>query len=279
MSLKHRVRQSMKKDTNASDGRVPDNMGYLTSSPNRVAVLRSLVRSPGSPSEIRDRLGIPRSTFQRILSELQERNWAEKKDGAYSATPLGKYVEGYFSDCVETMSTLDRLEAFFEYVPFSEIDVGFEALVESEVTVPDTYSPHAPMERVLNALEDADEVRAVSHVITESASKAFHEAVLDGTTVVNVIERSVAETIFTRYDDRMEDVRGKDRTETHVYDGEFPFGLCIMDDTVFVSAYDDDGISRATLENDTDEMLEWAERYHERYRKEAESIGNYTEPA
>jgi predicted transcriptional regulator len=268
----------MKKDTKASDGKVPDNMGYLTSSSNRVAVLRSLVNSPGSPNEVRNRLGIPRSTFQRILSELQERNWAEKKDGTYSATPLGKYVEGYFSDCVETMSTLDRLEAFFEYVPFSEIDVGFGTLVGSEVTVPDTYSPHAPMEKVLNAVEDADEVRAVSHVITESDSKAFHEAVLDGTTVVNVIERSVAETILSRYDDRMEEVRGTDRTETHVYDGEFPFGLSIMDDTVFVTAYDDDGISRTTLENDTDEMLEWAERYHEKQKKEAEPIGSYIEP-
>lgn len=273
------MKQKQKADMGPSGESIPDNIEYLTSSSNRVAVLRSLVEGPGKPSELRDMLGIPRSTFQRILSELQDRNWAEKKDGSYSATPLGKYVEGYFSDCVETTSTLNRLEAFFEYVPFSEIDVGFEALVESEVTVPDTYSPHAPMERVLDALEDADEVRAVSHVITERASKAFHEAVLDGTTVVNVIERSVAESIFTRYDDRIEEVRGTGRTETHVYDSEFPFGLCIMDDTVFVSAYDDDGISRATLENDTDEMLEWAERYHERYRKEAESIENYTEPA
>lgn len=267
------MKQKVKTTENGSvEVNLPDNMGYLTSSPNRVAVLRSLVEGPGKPSELRDRLGIPRSTFQRILSELQERNWAEKRDGVYSATPLGEYVEGYFSDCVETMSTLDRLEAFFEYVPFSEIDVGFGTLVESEITVPDTYSPHAPMERVLEVLEDADEVRGVSPVITESHSEAFHEAVLDGTKVVNVIERSVAETIFTRYDDRLEDVRGTGRTETYVYDGEFSLGLSIMDDTVFVGAYDEDGIARATLENDSEEMLEWAERYHERYKQESKPL-------
>ncbi|MFP4174999.1 MAG: helix-turn-helix transcriptional regulator [Halobacteriales archaeon] len=254
---------------------IPENIEYLTSSSNRVTVLRSLVEGPGKPSELRDRLGIPRSTFQRILSELQDRNWAKKTNGAYSATPLGEYVEGYFSECVGTMSTLDELERFFEYVPFSEVDAGFEILVESEITVSDSYSPHAPMERILDALEDADEVRGIAPVITDTHAKAYHDAILDGTYVENVVQTTVADAIFSRYDEWFDDVSQNGRTETYIYEGELTLGLTIMDGTVFVGAYDDDGIARALLENDTDEMLEWAEAYHDRYKREAKPVDAY----
>ena len=254
---------------------LPDNMEYLTSSSNRITVLRALVNEPGKPAEMRDRLDMPRSTFQRILSELQERSWAEKQNGVYSATALGRYVESHFDDYLTTMNKLDELECFFEYVSFSEIDVSFDKLVESEITVSDTYSPHAPMERLLEALEDADEVRGLAPIITDSHAEAYHDAILDGTHVENVVERTVADIIVSRYEGWFDEVRGSGRTETYIYEGSFPLGLTIMDETVFVGAYDDDGIARALLENDTDEMLEWAEKYHEKYKSKSEPVDAY----
>jgi len=255
---------------------LPENIEYLTSSSNRVAVLRAVVDEPGKPGELRDRLGIPRSTFQRILSELQERNWAEKHGRVYSATPLGVYVEGHYSDCIETMSTLKDLSELFEYVPFSEVGVGFETLVGSEVTVSNPYSPHAPMERTLEILAETDEVHAMSPMITETHSEAFHEAILDdGTYVENILNTKVADVILERYGDRYEDVRDTGRTDTYVYDGELPFGLSIMDDTVLVSAYDEDGLPRAVLENDSEGMREWAESYRERYKSDSVPIEEY----
>jgi predicted transcriptional regulator len=267
----------MKRGKSESNGdSIPENMEYLTSSRNRVKVLRSLVGASGTPEEVRDGLGVPRSTFQRILSELQERNWVEKRDGVYTVTPLGEYVEGYFSDSVEEMSTVDRLERFFEYVPFSEVGVGFDAIAESEVTLSQPSNPHAPTERTLGALEEADEVRALSPVITDIHSKRFYEAILnDETYVENVIPSSVAEAILSRYEGRFDDVRGTGKTETYVYDGELPLGLMVIDGTAFLGAYDDDGIARALVENDTDEMLEWARGYHEEYKESSETFDGY----
>lgn len=270
------MKQKGKNRSRRTEGtELPENMEYLTSSSNRITVLRALVDEPGKPAEMRDRLDMPRSTFQRILSELQERSWAEKQDGVYSATALGEYVEGYFDDYLTTMNTLDELECFFDYVPFSEIDVGFDTLVESEITVSDAYSPHAPMERLLEALDDADEVRGLAPIITDSHAEAYHDAILEDTYVENVVERTVADIIVSRYEGWFDEVRGSGRTETYIYEGSFPLGLTIMDDTVFVGAYDDDGIARTLLENDTEEMLEWAEEYHEKYKSRSEPVDAY----
>jgi len=252
---------------------VPEGIEYLASSSNRVVALKAIVRDSGEPAELREGLEMPRSTFQRILSELQDRNWAEKSEGIYTATPLGEYVEGYFDDCVGTMSGLDKLSRFFEYVPFSEIGVGMETLVDSEITVSGSYSPHAPTERLIEALEDADGVRGLSPVITDRAFEAFSDAIADsGVTVKNVVEKKVADAIISRYTDRLDEIGETDETGTYVYDGEIPMGMMIIDDTVFVSAFDEDGIARVLLQNDTDRMLGWAEGYHDRYRRESEPL-------
>jgi predicted transcriptional regulator len=263
------------RETSKNGDKVPDNIEYLTSSCNRVKLLRELVEASGKPEQLREGLGIPRSTFQRILSELQERNWAKKRDGAYTATELGEYVEEHFTDCVSEMSTLNRLERFFEHAPFSEVGVGVGVLSESEVILSSSTKPHAPTERMLSDLEEADEFYGVCPVVTNMHSKRFHEAILDSTYVENVVQGTVMDTILSRFDGRYEDVRGTDMTDTYVYEGEMPIGLGIMDGTVHVSAFDDDGIARALIVNETDEMLEWARGYHARYEEEADPVEEY----
>lgn len=269
-----------KKHTNGDGGGLPENIEYLTSSCNRVTVLRALADEPGKPAEVRERIDIPRSTFRRILTELQERNWVEKNGGVYAATPLGEYVEGYFTECLGKMETLDNLTCFFEYVSFSEIDIGFESLVGSEVTVSGSYSPHAPMERYLEALEDADEVKGLSPVITDAYAETFYEAILDGDVYVeNILQKEVADAILSRYRGMLEDVRETGNTETYLYEAEFPFGLSVFDGKVFLGAYDEDGILRALLETDDEEVLKWAERKYNGYKRESAELDSYLQTA
>lgn len=256
------------------DEGLPENIEYLTSSYNRVAVLRSLCEDSGSPSEVRERLDIPRSTFRRVLSELEERNWVEKTEGTYSATPLGECVEGRFSDTINTTRRLDDLEVFFEHVPFEEIDVGFSTVADSEVTTSDSYSPHAPMEEFLDAVRESDRVRGIAPVITDTYAQTYYEQIKRGTEIKNVIQESVAEAILSRYTDMFEEVSEMEETDTHVYEGEFPLGLAIIDDEVLVSSFDPDGIMRGLIRNDSEEMLEWAEGYFEKYLNESEPLEN-----
>jgi predicted transcriptional regulator len=257
------------------DEGLPENIEYLTSSYNRVAVLRSLCQEPGSPSDVRGRLDIPRSTFRRVLSELEERNWAEKEDGVYSATPLGECVESRFSDTISTTRRLDDLEVFFEHVPFEEIEVEFSTVAESRVTTSDSYSPHAPMEKFLEAVRGADRVRGIAPVITDTYAQTYYDEIKQGTEVKNVIQESVAEAILSRYADMFGEVTEMEETETYVYEGEFPLGLAIVDGEVLVSSFDSDGIMRGLVRNDSEEMFEWAEGYFEEYVERSDPLEKF----
>lgn len=261
----------MKMATKNREDRVPDNIEYLTSSCNRVKVLGALTERAGEARQLREEIGMPRSTFRRILSELEDRGWVERTDGVYHATPLGEYVEAYFTDCVDTMGTVDRLAEFYEYAPFSEIDVEFEVLAESRVVVSEDYRPHAPIEEYLRAVEEADEIRALSPVISELYSEKYYEAITQrGTRVENVIRDRVAETILENWRGRMEEVRGHGNTETYVYEGEIPFGLMVADGVVYLTGHDDGGVMQVLVVNDADEMVGWAEDYLESYKRDAE---------
>lgn len=255
---------------------IPDDMDFLTSSKNRFRVLRALVDGPWEPSELRKRLDVPRSTFRRILSELEDRQWAENTEAGYKTTPLGTYVADFFSESVEKMNKVDKLSVFFEEVPTSEIGVDFDIIAGSEVTVQEPYSPHAPMEHLLSSLEETDKIRGFAPIITDAYANAYYEAINEnGTEVEHVLSEDVARIIKRRYPEQMKEAIDTGRTETYVYEGDFPLGITLFDDTVLLYSLDENGVMKAILENNNDELYDWAENYYRNYREQSKPFENY----
>jgi predicted transcriptional regulator len=269
------IKNKTKERHTRQEAEIPENIQYLSGSSNRVIVLDYLAENSEKPAEIREHLEIPRSTFRRILSEMEDRNWVEKRKNEYTATELGEYVEKSFTEFVDTMDVLEALSEFREHVPSSEVDVDFETLAESEVVVSAEHRPHAPLETYLDAVEDADEIQAVSPVISDLSSEKFYDNINNGTEVHNVVRKEVIETIFRRWEDRMESVVDTGRTQTWVYEGELPFGLMIADDTVHITAHDDSGVMRAVVVTDSKEALEWASEYHQQLTQKAVTLEKY----
>jgi len=257
-------------------GGVPDNIEFLTSSHNRVVVLRALTQGVEEPTELRRELGMPRSTFRRVLSELQDRRYVEKNGRGYTATPLGEYVEEHFSDYLDKMGTVEKLSEFYEHVPPSEIDVETETVAESDLVLSESFNPHAPVERFLEALDDGDTLRGLAPVVSNVYTEAYQKALLEDSAESEVVfSRKIAEALLARQEEMFEYVMETCLTQSYVYDGEFTLGLAIIDGKVYIGSYDNDGIMRGLLENDTDEMLSWAEDYYERHKKEVEPFESY----
>jgi hypothetical protein len=61
------------------------------------------------------------------------------------------------------------------------------------------------------------------------------------------------------------------RFEVHVHDGDIPYYLGILDDTVQMGV-NEDGEPRGLLETDSEEVREWAENRYESYKQEAEPL-------
>jgi len=259
-----------------TEGAIPDDMDFLTSSKNRFRVLKALTDGPWEPSELRKKLEVPRSTFRRILTELEDREWAENTQEGYKTTPLGSYVVDFFSDSIEKMEKVDKLSVFFEQVPFSEIDVDFKTLVGSDITVQEPYTPHAPMEHLLDSLEETQKVRGFAPIITDAYADAYYEAIEEnGTEINHILSERVAGIISRRYTDQMKDIIDTGMEETRVYEGEFPVGLTMFDDRVLMYSLDETGVMNAILETDDEELYDWAEEYYTEYRKEAVAFENY----
>jgi predicted transcriptional regulator len=257
-------------------GGVPDNIEFLTSSHNRVVVLRALAEGVAEPTELRRNLDMPRSTFRRVLSELQERRYVEKKGRGYVATPLGEYVEEYFSEYIDKMGTVEKLSEFYEHVPPSEIDVEIETVAESDLVLSESFNPHAPVERFLEALDDGDTLKGLAPVVSNVYTEAYQKALLEDSDDSEVVfSRKIAEALLARQEEMFEYVMETCLTQSYVYDGEFTLGLAIIDGEVFIGSYDNDGIMRGLLENDTDEMLTWAEEYYESHKQEVEPFESY----
>lgn len=51
-------------------------IAYLGRSGNRVEILNTIISRPHSPREIAEETGAARSTLERILAELEDREWA-----------------------------------------------------------------------------------------------------------------------------------------------------------------------------------------------------------
>lgn len=263
-------------DNTAGGSGVPENIEFLTSSHNRIVVLRALTNGAAEPAELRRELGMPRSTFRRVLSELQERRYVEKSRGCYEATSLGEYVESHFSDYLDRMSTVEKLSEFYEHVPPSEIDVEIETVAESELTLAESFNPHAPVERFLEALDEGDELRGLAPVVSNVYTEAYQKALLEDSDESEVVfSRKIAEALLARQEEMFQYIIDTCLTQSYVYDGEFTLGMAIIDGEVYIGSYDSDGIMRGLLENDTDEMLEWAEGYYESHKEEVEPFESY----
>jgi predicted transcriptional regulator len=263
-------------ETETDPGEVPDNIEFLTSSHNRVVVLRALTEGVAEPTELRRDLGMPRSTFRRVLSELQERRYIEKQGRGYVATSLGEYVEEHFSDYITRMGTVEKLSEFYEHVPPSEIDVDTETIAESDIVLSESFNPHAPVERFLEALDEGEKLKGLAPVVSNVYTEAYQKALLEDSPASEVVfSRKIAEALLARQEEMFEYVMETCLTQSYVYDGEFTLGLAIIDGKVFVGSYDSDGIMRGLLENDTDEMLEWAHEYYESHKQEVEPFESY----
>ena len=267
----------LSENTNQADGGdMPENIEFLTSSNNRVVVLSALTEGYSGAPELRRDLGMPRSTFRRVLSELRERKYVEKKGSRYTATALGEYVEEQFSGYISKMDTVERLSEFYEHIPPSEIGVDFETIVESDVVLSESYNPHAPVERFLDALDGGNELKGLAPVVSNVYTEAYRKALLEESAESEVVfSRKIAEALLSRQEEMFQDIIDNCLTQSYVYEGEFTLGLAIIDGSVFVGSYDDDGIMRGLLENDTDEALEWAEEYYESHKKDVEPFESY----
>lgn len=78
-----------------------EDIEWLARSKHRVAVLRAIASKPHTNRELRESLGVSQVTMRRILTDMNEKAWADSEGWNYSATPLGELVLPLLSPLVD----------------------------------------------------------------------------------------------------------------------------------------------------------------------------------
>ncbi|MFW6318218.1 MAG: helix-turn-helix transcriptional regulator [Halorubrum sp.] len=245
---------------------------FLARSTNRVEVLRSLATRPHTRGELAATTGASQATLGRVLEDFAERSWVTREAGKYVATATGELVADGIDDLVAVLETEGKLRDVVAYLPTAEFGFDLRRLADATVTVPSRTRPSAPLQRVLEGMEGAGTLRAVSHTLNEQSLATAHSRVTDGRqTFEAVLSSSALEALAADGElwARVRALADHDDAAIRVADGAVPLSVTIADDTVYLLVRDEGGILRAAIHTDDSAVRDWAAATFSDYREHA----------
>lgn len=250
-----------------------EELAFLSRSPNRVQVLDTLAGERLSQRELRDEVSVSRATIARILTQLEDRNWVAGTGNQYEITALGELVISEFLPLVDCMETVQRLGEVFHLLPADDIDLDLRNFSSADVIVPDKSVPTKHMDRGLDLLRDADQIR----ILAWTALPEYVTVIRDRLEATDLRFECVVPASFlddlgdqpSLHDDFM---TLADVGTVHRYDGTIPYNLFISDGHVFFWLCNADGTEQAALVCTDDPVCSWAEKTYETYRTLADEF-------
>lgn len=180
--------------TNESAAR--DDLGFLTSSWNRLDVLYAIATTPRSRDELRDHADISRVTLSRILSDLESRGWIERTDDGYAATRAGAYVSEEVVRTVDNLRTLNRLGENVSWMQLERFDFELARLEDAEIIMPTWDDFSAQTATLVDLVYDCRRIRGIGTGMDRSFMRALADATMNGDlTVELVFKPTVVEAI------------------------------------------------------------------------------------
>ncbi|GAA0725589.1 putative transcriptional regulator [Halorubrum trapanicum] len=245
---------------------------FLARSSNRVEVLRLLATRPHTRGELAATTGASQATLGRILEDFAERSWVTREGGKHVATATGELVADGIDDLVAVLETEGKLRDVVAYLPTAEFGFDLRHLADATVTVPSRTRPSAPLQRVLEGMDGARTVRAVSHTLNEQSLATAHSGVTAGHQTFEAVLSSSTLEALAAEDQLWAQVRAladHDDAAIRVADGNVPLSVTIADNTVYLLVRDEGGILRAAIHTDDSAVRDWA----------AETFSDYWEHA
>jgi len=245
---------------------------FLARSTNRVEVLQLLATRPHTRGELAATTEASQATLGRILEDFSERSWVTQEGDTHVATATGALVADGIDELVAVLETEGKLRDVIAYLPTDAFGFDLRDLADATVTVPTRTRPSAPLQRVLDGMERATTVRAVSHTLNEQSLTTAHRCVTAGQqTFEAVLSSSTLEALAA--DDalwtRVRALADHDDAVIRVARTEVPLSVTVVDSTVYLLVRDEDGILRAAIHTDDPTVRDWADETVSHYWEQA----------
>jgi predicted transcriptional regulator len=248
---------------------------FLALSENRVEVLTLLAERRHTRRELEAETGASQATLGRILTDFQERSWVHKEGSEYVTTATGRLVAQGFGDLLEILETEQELRGLVRYLPTHAMDFDLRHLADASIVTPTQTRPNAPVQRLLNLVEEASEVRAFSHAFNEQNLTVVERRASAGKLDFSgVFSRSAIEALAEDADlrERLLTLLDAPATTIRVREEGIPLAVTIADGTVHLLLRDETGILQASIDTDTEAVRSWATDTFEHYWRTATEL-------
>jgi predicted transcriptional regulator len=248
---------------------------FLARSKTRLTILQELSETDRlTRAEFRQRLDTSRTTVQRNLEALVDHGLVTHDGRHYSLTAGSDHVLDRFVDLLETVTEVQDLQPFLEWVDTEELDFEVSHLSQADLFTPRAGDPYAMINRHVDRLDEGHEIRALLPFTGLHATEVAHERILDHRAHGElVVVPTIVDTYRTQpeYRELFEDLAGHPRFDLFEYDGPLPFSISLVDETVQLIAAEGNE-PRAMLESDAPELHRRAETMFEEYKREATPV-------
>ena len=255
-----------------------DDIDFLCRTANRVVVLDALTEGPSERRELEERTGVSRPTLGRILGDFEERNWVSRNGREYRTTPVGDFIVDTLTTFLEQMATARTLAPVMQWLPTNGFGFDVTCLRDAEIVYATEDDPLAPIRLMDGQLQSGERVRLASYEITLSGLEAVWKATVNRKQELEaILTPGVYDTIGREPEmlTMFRELLDGEAAEFYVHTGERPTLIALIDDTACIGL-SENGIPRAVLVSDDEEVRSWADDTFAEYRDRAEPVESAT---
>lgn len=252
-----------------------DSIELLARSKHRIQIL-DLLSEHGELEKhvLRSGLDASRTTVGRNLTALEEQGWIRQTNGDCAITRQGELVTEEFQDLVATVELGDKLDSFMQWVPDGSLGLDLRLLADADIVLAKPGDPWSMINKHVQTIKQAKRARGILPFTGLHATEAANEQVVqNGARGELVVEPEIVDLFRSapEYTELWKEMMATGRLELSVYDGTFPYALCVFDDTVQIVVAEGDE-PRALLETTNDDVWEWAVNTYENYKRQSNEL-------
>jgi predicted transcriptional regulator len=244
---------------------------YLTTSEPRLHVLEHLENEALSAVEINNRLSVADPTVYRALHSLEERGLVEWNQDATLTTAGADVFEAY-RRLVDTIrwimnhaTVLDHLGEIGRTMPARALAQDSGEIVVNSMAHPDAVLDH--IEARIEALSPA-RIRGVLPSMCAFVDRVRQPLLEADTDIEVVVDEAVLDVTRVSYPAVLDSVAEVESAELFVYPEKLRFGLAMLNDSVFILAYDNQSL-RACIETASETLGGWATDVYQTHQQAA----------
>lgn len=237
----------------------------------RSPLLELLADAPRNQRDLRDELGVSRSTVYKALQELEDAGIVIERGSDYALTGFGRLAWQRHDEYIARLHRLDAGRQLIETFP-KDRPIPPSVFERGRIIVPGRHAPERPFDRLSAVGEAADYIRVASPSGMPRFLADLHENVAaDEQTATVIVEADAVSRLRSEYD-QFATAAAADGLELRRIDGEIPFAVVLFDDEeIGLFGYDAGVLIGAVFTSD-DDALRWGTRAFERFVERSVNI-------